>query len=761
MKCWSHGFWLFCLICLLNANQASGQNVRFDLLESQVKDRASQLSDLLKDANAKRLDIRKEKIALKISDVFLRFAKWDLTHQAELQAVLSKTPTNLLARREVSKVVSQLPGNQLTELKSVLDSAIQSLNKKLQNPGAHPRPKHWPVDFANAKVSRGYYRVNGRPVLPYSFFWIDDSLPLEFGQFKNIYAHPADLQLFGSGPGVTLTRRQRFRESLMRNSTNGRLSYLFLGHNPPSFERKVQPGGTTQFVGYDIDNDQNELWWTRVLGSLGKDFANSDKVKRICLMANEPHWFSTNSPWGNVDFSLATKQKFRAYLKLKYQKIESLNHWWRTDYRSFANIQIQFPLKPQNRGTGMWYDWCRFNMDRVTHFFKRLKRQIRAVDQRVQVTVKIPSQLLSKTSHDHGIDWHALATVQDILGVDSSMDGWRGVGSFQQRRLDWEPSIFLLDFYRSLYPEKLIFDSEWHGFSNIHWRSTNVNHHSLRAKLWLQHLHGLGMTQIWYWGRQSSGKPVSQNHEEFYRSICTSPRAMMTYLDTMIDINDHAEAVGSLVTQKRSVALICSEESAIQDSKYLENLLHVYSAVKRQGVAVKVVPLDQLMVDRKIDVEKVVIPPTRFVLTQHLKLLEKTTQGKNVGLISSGSSHGNVWFEKDAYGATVDQKLLEWTKNAKRISIRAHDAETKLQEFLGTGKFVLRDHDGTPINVLQGASNDGKYLWVANPFQEPATIFLKNKFHDFSGAIDLVTREKLGKTMKLEGASHVRVLKLK
>ncbi len=749
------------VILLAGVSQAESQD-NFAAKEQQIQQQLTQLDSLLAKANAKNLDVRKQQIAVQVGYLFLRFARWDHVHQDELRNVLKKTPQQILPPERVPEIAAAMPVAQLVETEKLLAAAIQSVRQIIRKPAARVTRNSWPPELKEAKISNGYYRTGGRPILPYSFFWLENSLSREFGQFKNAYIHPAQLKMVGSTPTISREQRQWFKSTLRQNSANQRVSYLFLGHNPPDFFRQPRTGrGTSQFIGYDIDNSQHINWWATLLDTHARDFVNYRNTAKICLMANEPHWFSTRNSWGTVNFSSATKQRFRTYLRVKYEKIETLNRWWRTDYRSFDAIDISFPLDERLRGTGKWYDWCRFNMDRVTHFFAQLKQQVKKTDRQFHVTIKLPSQLLAATSHDHGIDWHALAKVQDILGVDSAIDGWGGVGRFRKNRLDWQGSVFALDFYKSLFPNKLIFDSEWHGFSNIHWRDTSSDGYSLRAKLWLQHLHGLGMNQIWYWGRDKNGRPVSKNQEEFYRSICTSPAAMMSYLETMVDVNDNADVIEKLVSRKRSVALIYSEDSAIHDPGYLKNLLQVYTAAKLQGVGLRIIPLDQLLLDQKIDAASILIPPTKFVLTQHLPILKLATRGKNVAFVSTAGKNGNAFFERDVYGNPIKSKQLSWSKTAKRIDLANTGSEAKLQNFLGVGKFVLRDHDGTPINILQGASDDGKYIWVCNPYRETTKIFLKNQFHDFSGAVDILSQQTIGETMAMDGRNYVRILKIK
>ncbi|MCG9793735.1 hypothetical protein [Flavobacterium algicola] len=93
----------------------------------------------------------------------------------------------------------------------------------------------------------------------------------------------------------------------------------------------------------------------------------------VHVIMNEPHWeLEQGAPGASTGVSEYTYLKFESFLQSKYGTIANLNVVYapfngNVNFASFkADIdKYTCSLQTVNRGTPSWYDWCRFNMDRV------------------------------------------------------------------------------------------------------------------------------------------------------------------------------------------------------------------------------------------------------------------------------------------------------------------------------------------------------------------------------------------------------------
>lgn len=129
--------------------------------------------------------------------------------------------------------------------------------------------------------------------------------------------------------------------------------------------------GGENYTVYDIDNPNVREMWEQIFEMLIPQIEDSNTTQLGYILANEPHWFTDASASFNVTgISQYTSAKFEAWLAETYGKVEALNTNWGTEYASFDDVDMQVPTDLESlRGTPKYYDWCRFNMDRVNDWF--------------------------------------------------------------------------------------------------------------------------------------------------------------------------------------------------------------------------------------------------------------------------------------------------------------------------------------------------------------------------------------------------------
>ncbi|MEM6532573.1 MAG: hypothetical protein AAF654_08110 [Myxococcota bacterium] len=286
-------------------------------------------------------------------------------------------------------------------------------------------------------------------------------------------------------------------------------------------------------------------------------------------------------------------------------------------------------------GSAIWNDWTEFNMSRVQSWFGHLCGSISTAYHRHGVsgeprcTVKVVEGKMGgeqvrfrpwqkgenalrwvPSTFDHGIDMQALvrgAYQQDdkswrphqgVVGVDMRLEG-RGLESYRGRFplpgrnpspnddqsyvLYWKRQSMFLDFARSLAPQKMVFDSEWHGLSGIAWRDAGLSADYVRAAVWLAYGHGLGAMQTWYWGRNEDGSPTEKSYDGFFGSVTTQPIALDAFLQAQLEVNTASPELTTLVDAPREVFVWYDPVSARQDDDYGRQVVHAYESVYFTG----------------------------------------------------------------------------------------------------------------------------------------------------------------------------------
>lgn len=716
------------LIALLITPVSRAQD-NFAKLQTRVINKIERLNRIVQSSKPRKIDTRRAEVTIEVASRFINFSNWDHQHKAELAAVIGQWEP---VAANAQQIADELAVKELNECIKILDRSISQLLARQSNTD-DPRAD-FVIDMNNVVPLGGNYFQGDRPVFPHSILWAPETLPNCFGQFSLGYMHPDYLN--ETGDPINSGQKDWFAGQLNHVSENGRKAYLFLGHVAPAWARNAEnTTGSTTFVDYNIDHPDVKTWWRNLLEGLGPVFFDHPAALQNTMLANEPHWFSSENRWGYSAVSDVTNEQFRNWLINRHSSLDTINQKWNTTFQSIDQIKIVTPIDPLEIGGGMYYDWCQFNMHRATTFFHLLNSEVHRIEPSSLNHVKVPSQLFLDTGHDHGIDWTRLANEFSMLGIDSTVTHNGGISRFAESprqamySIDWTASLAALDFLKSVSPNKIVFDSEWHAVSNIHWRDPNLSHNYVRSTLWLHHLSGLGMNQSWYWGRQQDGTPIAGNQNEFYASFATQPEALNAYLQTMIELNDHAPSIVDVVNSNRPVALLYCEDSAIQDPSYLENFGKVYQALRFTGLRINIKPIELITRQRQqLDdngqsdhFEVLVIPPTPVCSDKNLTRLRLGVT-RSIDLILVGSNN----FRLDPYGnehpANSRQFLNRATTFPDNSAVELHDDfSSAFGDLIAQRPIWIIDSGKPPWGLLQYHSTDGMSV-LTNVLRTPITI---------------------------------------
>jgi len=567
-------------LCCLGAFAVAHAADDYALLRTEAVQRLERFRQLTDKAAATGVDTSREQVTITTAERFLMYAAWDAAHPDELAETIAKWYP---IRSEAGDISRELPVKQLREVCEILDAAESELQSVMKRPAA--RRDSPPIRPAALTLSGPYWKQEGRPAFLSSFCWMpgDARLKEAYGDIGGVYIPSSGISRDGT------LGRFRYEPSGPDES----IGYVFLGHRGmPRWLREECPEvteGATHFVGYDINHPATIEIWRTVLADVVPRVANRPVSAAGYLLANEPHWFSGSGEWASGPVSDFTHRAFRAWLQRRHGKIDVLNALWGTEYGVFEEIAFDVPVDTALQGTPAWYDWCRFNMWRVAWWFASLKEEIRRHDPKARMHIKLIPKHFSDGARSHGLDFEALVRLQGIIGCDAKVLNRpsrksRDTSWFERYACKWRDLSVSYDFFKSISPDKMLFDSEFHALSTVHWRDDKMSPEYVRCAYWLAHLHGMAMNQTWYWGRLADGAPTPKSDSGFYASNLTQPHVMNAMGRTMKELNAFAPEIVALATQQKQVRFFYSEASAIQNADYMDHVYESYKALYHAGL---------------------------------------------------------------------------------------------------------------------------------------------------------------------------------
>ena len=453
---------------------------------------------------------------------------------------------------------------------------------------------------------------------------------------------------------------------LGRMARDGFAVDCLLGGEVPQWMADATPGmtqtGYSHYGSIVIDHPRVALFWHDFFDHFMPGYAANPSLFAVDL-DNEPAYQGATA---------LTLDNWRAWLQRKYGGVAGLNSAWGTDLGSFADVK-RYPsmVSPM---TGPWdraevdfsqpgvrgahYDWCAFNEERVTAYYRNMVERIHARSPRVAAHVKAMMTLyfmgstesrgwpMGLSYHTFGIDAEALARICDLLGGDlgladmSQVDKPNRFFGSVPYAMDWITAGLTADFLKSVAPEKAFYNSEFHAVENVD--ETNIKpsaHDHIQAALWLAHLHGMSANLLWYWSRTTDGTVMGHGASWFKGSLLQQPWTLQGYVEETLNLRRFVRPVMAFSQQPRPVRLLYSEASAIQDVKYLDALRDSYEALSFLGVSIGLVTERQLA-------EGGVPPDTRLLIVPNARFVQPSTptalraarrRGVLVGIIGNQS----------------------------------------------------------------------------------------------------------------------------
>lgn len=743
-------------------------------LTNDVEAGRTQLTNLMAQAETAGLNTDYAYVSQVVIERFQVFAQYDFDNPT----VMSNGVADIWWGDRIpdsTQYFIQLPFNEMQECLAVASNAIAELSAQLTGNISLQSP----VDFLTGTMTltNDYFAVDGVPSIPSTFTWMpeDDDLIQAFGRMSGSYYQLTNLESDGSVDSSFVTSE---RIAAFDQTANQLLpQQIFLGGSVDSWMTNASPevvDGARNFVKYDTDSPLIRGWLTQLFEGLLPDLCGpngSGDGARMHLLANEPNFATRVGGWlADNGVSANTMHRYNDWLVDTYTTISNLNAIYETSYAGFDAVEAArvIPIDPDAaatiRGGPVWYDWCRFNMDRINDFFDFLKAGTQANDPgKDPVTIKVLGrQFLS--GRDEGMDVEYLAKLMDVQGADNQVIpqnmtslNYKDSMSWTNRySLNWTGQSTTLDFMRSVSPGKAFYDSEWHGLSTGKWRDFSMDPDYVRAAIWMAATHGMRAMQAWYWPRNTDGSLRKGEIDAMIGSIVTLPSALDAYGRTFKELNAHGQSVVSLIPDTRYYMIYHCEEAAIQDDEYVTGLEAVYEAVKLLNVPVGFVTPSTFS-DLSSSVHTVIMPPAEFVSDDSLAKLQafEASGGRVVQINGDVTS-----FAKDELGFARESSGLSLFANvaySAAVFPMAEELENALSEVKPSlaVRVGITDSDGSKAyGVLALQTSDAETgqttVCLMNVSKDVRAVNLSMTSGDAANYRDLLTRQLVASSQTME-----------
>ncbi|VGO20428.1 beta-galactosidase [Pontiella sulfatireligans] len=636
------------LLVGLNASAWDGGTDEADwrALTDRVASNKTELASLTAQADMAGLNTDYAAVSKTVIDRFLVYSQYDRDHPE----IMSNAVAAVWWRGKIPNSATyhiELPFDEMQECLDLSNNAMDELRQQL----ASNISLEDPSDFSTGTLvlTNRFYTLDGNPVFPSTFTWMlkdEEDLLQAFGR---VGGRSYSLTSVDSDNTVNAGNRNAMAADLYAQSAdNIGPQQIFLGHQADSWMISSHPevlDGARNFTKYDIDSPLIRGWLTTLFEGILPTAcgpAGSGNQPRIHLLANEPSFSTREGGWlASNGVSDHTMAKYKEWITAKYTTVSNLNMTYGTSYADFdaakAGMIIPVPLSLQ--GGPIWYDWCRFNMDRVNEWFSFLKNGTQSNDPAGSpVTIKLLGGTLSDEYRDAGIDLEYLTKLQDVMGADnhvvplgaSDLNIKFSMEWTNRYALAWMEQSMMMDFTKSLCPDKPFYDSEWHGLSTDRWCHFSMGRDYVRTALWLGFTHGMSAMQAWYFPRKHDGS-LRGDMGAVIGSAATLPKAVDSYGRTFKELNAHAGSITALVPETRSFMLYYCEEAAIQDTEYTADLTDVYDALKLLNISVGFTTPTEISNVSTLN-QTVIIPPTAYMSDVSLAALQ-TYEGAGGNLV--------------------------------------------------------------------------------------------------------------------------------
>ena len=644
---------IFLFVVLFCFQIASAQIVRvpqiniedFKGTEADVLLEIDNLKTLMVEAEKKGIDLTKEKMTMNLAEVFLVYADWDEKN------IATNTPffddIYKFHQTTSENLAKNLPTFERSELIGLLQEAQTKLSKTIK--GELVRTATPIVDWSKITYNSNQLMHNGKPVFLADYTWQPDTagsydLTEYFGALDSFYIAP---NMVNNENGTIAN----WVVNDLNSKPTGNFGTMFIGHAAiPSWLQTKYPDileGKGLYTKYDIGNPGAKEVVSKLLAGTVPLMKDKNYKGQGYMLTNEPHW-NLAGTWEVVQFSEKTKDSLRLWLKNKHISIANVNTLWGKNYANFESIDLpDFPMAQTEIGKPIWYDVMKFNQDRVTNWFTFINNEVLKHDPNAKTHIKLIPSMWSGNNRYYGLDFEALTSLTGNIGNDAGAKNshrWGAVEDWESRyAFDWREMSMPYDFFRSISPNKVNYNSEGHFLQTTSFSDLFLDQNYVRSVYWLAVLQGMNSIQSWFWPRNEAGG-LQDKSEAIAGSVIQQPRVAYEITNTMMDLNTFSEHIAALQHQKQAIRIFYSETSAINKTAHMDGLFHLYESMYFDGTPIGFATKDIIQKQPNSDWDVILVYQTEFVTLDELNKLQSYLNNGGTIILDA------VSLKKDEYG---------------------------------------------------------------------------------------------------------------
>ncbi|WP_175623870.1 beta-galactosidase [Pseudocolwellia agarivorans] len=680
-----------------------------------------QLQVQLSIAKSKNIDTTREEMTLHTANLFLSWAKWDEVNVEQNKKYYLK---HKLYKNKAALLAKSLPEYERQSVAELLKSSIKELT--LVNQGKITRKPIPTLDYAKINISNGQFKVDDDPVFIADYTWKhdDEILNKYFGETNSAYIAPS--HVINESGDIDKNNLNKIIESKSKN-----IGQTFISHNniPTWITDKHHDftDGRRHYGVYDIDHPAAKTLYSDLFKAFVPILKNTRATDLGYMLFNEPSFFTEKGVWNSGIVSRYTHEKFRQWLPSQHKNINSLNKLWNTRFSDFSDITIDIPMEGKLRGSAIWYDWMRFNQVRISEWFQFLKNEITKYDASAKTHIKLMPWLWNENKRDHGMDFEALLEQGDIIGFDAKSQ-YNSLRNKKmdwplKRSFDWQGTAMSFDFFTSVQPNQVLWDSENHFFTNVDFMEKDINVDYVGAIYWLAASHGLSGSKTWVWGREKDGSVLSRDIDASYIvDVTHQPKGLHKITRTFMELNAHAHDVVALQKQTKPIRIFYSETSAINLPNYLTKVRESYESLYFEGI-----PLGfstKNIINKQVNSWPItVIKGTSHVKADEIEALQRYINQGGIVLIDEHSLKFNQYGEpqKSRLTGTATNLITFSTKEELTNKVLSIAKEKHLSPNIQVIENKKQSYKNVAWRIAK-ISNNSYTLLLTNTGKTPAEI---------------------------------------
>ncbi len=680
----------------------------------EVETKIEQLEQLIDKVRQKGQDVTREEMTIHTAKLFLDYADFDEANPAK---TLEACKASSVYGNQGEKFAALLPNFQREESLAMINEAITILQDVLDGKIIYRKPVP-AIDWKTVKQENGVFKTpGGHPVFlgDYTFKPQSERLNKYYGDSEGFHYDFGFLE-------EDMMLSQWKQEELAEIAAHNTLGSPFLGHGTPSkWMKEKYPGievGARLFTKYDIDNPNVRVIWDKILSQTVPPMKGLQCASMGYLLANEPHWHTAAHTWDTPKEDLAsakpgwdtgevsdyTIKKFKVWLEDTHGDIDDLNKYWKTSYADFDDVKITIPLDNELLGTAIWYDWMKFNQWRCTEWFKFLISTVRKYDPSAVANVKVMPVLWAENTRDHGLDFEAITELSGVIGNDAAASkekAWGEDGDWKENYMfSWREMSMTFDFFRSISPEKLNYNSESHYTMNTAFQDLYLSKEYTRCAYWLSSILGGDINHSWVWSRKDDESikdysvNIGQAGQSHIGSFTTQPRVMNEKTKTLMDLSAHGYDVENLQNMRQPIRIFYSETSALNKREHMDEQFELYEKLFFTGNPIGFVTKNILNKQDHNNWDVVLVKNTEYVTADEINALQSYLDNGGTVIIDRNS-------------LTRSQYMI---KHSTALKLKASNGKllqaSTVDDYVDKAMDNMKSTSKTPLEVAETNSKD-------------------------------------------------------